>query len=554
MKNPLRRALLPGLAVSVAICLAATVLAGLVRAAPVPAMADSAGRAATSQALSGPQCSVGYLQPRLHLRGVQVDSAGVNATGAFSAPGQPPVTGLPAFCDVTLTQPDRAGHPMDIEVWLPSQWTGRFQGVGGSYYTCGVNHSELASAIEGGYSAASTDCGLPASGALTGAWALRPDGKLNWPLIDDFAYAGIHDMSVAGKAVTRAYYPSPLRYSYFNGCSTGGREGLMEAQRYPADYNGIVSGSPAINWTKFIPSELWPELVMLQSNDFLPSCKETAFTNAAIAACTDGSGVIENPAACHFNPFKLVGDVTPCGTITATDAAVVEKIWDGPVVDGKHLWYGLEPGASLFGLAATTTSNGTTGPVAFPVSVGWFQYWLTQNPGFNWETLTYEQFLRYFGQSVAEFGYPIATDNPDLGAFEHDGGKILIWHGLADQLIFPQGTIQYYQRVQDTLGARNTATFARLFIAPGAQHCAAAAGPAPANPLQDVVNWVEHGQAPATILATGGVDPSTSQPTQRPLCAYPYLSEYVSGNPDSLSSYSCVLLTSAQQRQLTALN
>ena len=361
-------------------------------------------------------------------------------------------------------------------------------------------------------------------------------------------------MTVAGKAVTQLYYPSPLRYSYFNGCSTGGREGLMEAQRYPADYNGIVSGSPAINWTKFIPSELWPELVMLQGRDFLPGCKEQAFTDAVIAACADGSGVIENPAACRFNPFQLVGRVTPCGTITRADAAVVERIWDGPAVDGKHLWYGLEPGTSLSGLAATTTSNGTTGPVAFPVSVGWFQYWLTQNPGFNWETLTYQQFLRYFEQSVAEFAFPIATDNPDLGAFERDGGKILIWHGLDDQLIFPQGTINYYQRVRETLGAQNTATFARLFIAPDAQHCTPAAGPAPANPLQDVVNWVEHGQAPATILATGGVDPATSEPTQRPLCRYPYLSQYVSGDPGSLSSYACVLLTRAQQRQLTALN
>lgn len=431
-------------------------------------------------------------------------------------------------------------------------WNGRFQGVGGGGYSCGPSYFEMAPAIQGGYSSATTDCGLTLAESETGSFALNPNGTLNTPLIDDFSYAGIHDMTVAGKAVTRLYYPSPLRYSYFNGCSTGGREGLKEAQMFPADYNGIVSGSPAINWTRFIPSELWPELVMLQSHDFLPGCKETAFTDAAIAACADGSGVIENPAACRFNPFELVGEVTPCGTITATDAAVMEKIWDGPVVDGRHLWYGLEPGASLSGLAATTTSNGTTSPEPFPISVAWFQYWLTQNPGFNWETLSYQQFLQYFELSVTKFPV-IATDDPDLSAFERDGGKILIWHGLADQLIFPQGTIQYYQRVQDAIGAGNTATFARLFIAPGAQHCAAAAGPAPANPLQAVVNWVEHGQAPATILATGGVDPSTGRPTQRPLCMYPYLSEYMSGNPDSLSSYACVRLTPGQQRQLTAL-
>jgi Tannase and feruloyl esterase len=533
-------------------CLAAgALLAGIVPAAASAAQRPAAASASSTSSAS--RCTVNYLQSRLHLASVMVDTASVNTTGTFTAPGQPPITGLPAFCDVTLTQTDSAGNPIHIDVWLPSGWNSRFQGVGGAVFECGPIYSETAAAIEDGYSSATTDCGVNPADLLTGNWALNSDGTLNTPLIDDFSYEGIHDMTAVGKAVTRVYYPSPLRYSYFNGCSTGGREGLMEAQMFPADYNGIVSGSPAINWTEFIPSELWPELVMLQSHDFLPACKETAFTDAVIAACADGSGVIENPAACHFNPFTLVGEVTPCGTITRADAAVMAKIWEGPIVDGRHLWYGLEPGSSVLSLAATTTSDGTTGPEPFPIPVGWLQYWLTQNPSFNWETLTYEQFVRDFELSVSKFPV-IATDNPNLSAFERDGGKILIWHGLADELIFPQGTIQYYQRVQDTLGAKNTARFARLFIAPGAQHCAAAAGPAPANPLQDVVNWVEHGQAPATILATGGADPSTNQPTQRPLCMYPYLSQYVGGNPDSLNSYTCVLLTPAQRRQLTALN
>jgi feruloyl esterase len=541
-------------------CRRMPLLAGLAAlallAGVVPAIAAT-GNAATpvaSPVPSAPRCGVTYLQPALSLAGVTVASASLNTTGSFTAPGQPAITGLPAFCDVELTQADSAGNPIHTYVWLPDPWNGSFQGVGGAVFECGPIFTETAAAIKGGYASATTDCGVNPADLLTGSWALNPDGTANRSLIDDFSYAGIHDMTVAGKALTQAYYPSRLRYAYFNGCSTGGREGLMEAQRYPADYNGIVSGSPAINWTKFIPSELWPELVMLRGNDFLPACKETAFTNAVTAACADASGVIENPAACRFNPFTLVGEVTPCGTITKTDAAVMQQIWDGPVVGGKHLWYGLEPGASVLSLAATATANGTTGPEPFPIPVGWLQYWLTQNPGFNWQTLTDQQFLLYFQQSVAEFGDTIATDNPDLSAFENDGGKILIWHGLDDQLIFPQGTIQYYQRVRETLGARNTATFARLFIAPGAQHCAAAAGPAPANPLQDVVTWVEGGQAPATILATGGTNPSTKLPAQRALCAYPYLSTYVSGNPDSLSSYQCVLLTPAQQRQLTALN
>jgi len=537
MKNPLRRTLL--------ICLAACLAATALLAGGIPAMAAPAGQATASQAPPGAQCSVGNLQARLHLGGVQVDSAGMNTTGAFNAPGQAPVTGLPAFCDVTLTQADAAGNPIGIEVWLPSQWTGRFQGVGGSYYTCGINHSELASAIEGGYAAASTDCGVPPSGALTGAWALRSNGQLNWPLIDDFAYAGIHDMSVAGQAVTRAYYPSALRYSYFNGCSTGGREGLMEAQRYPADYNGIAAGAPAINWTKFVPAEIWPQLVMNESHNFLPGCIANAFTESAVRACGSTDGVITDPSACDWNPADLIGVRTPCGMITQEDAAVMEKIWQGPMsTTGKKLWYGLERGASLAALAATTTGgNGVAGGIPFSIPLGYLGGWLLRNPAWNWQTLTYAQFDRLFTRSVSEFSSVIGTDNPDLSAFRRDGGKIVIWHGLADQEIFPQGTVNYYQRVQKAMGgSAATDSFARLFLAPGAQHCASAAGPAPApgQPLAAVVNWVELGTAPATIPgetidpATGGVAGS------RPLCLYPGFARYTGRGPSTApSSYVC---------------
>jgi hypothetical protein len=546
MKNPLRRALPTCLATCVAACGAACLAAGLlVAAGGVPPAAAAAGRAPASRVPSGPQCSVGYLRARLHLANLQVDSAGMNTSGAFGAPGQAPVTGLPAFCDVTLTQADAAGNPIGIEVWLPSRWTGRFQGVGGSYFTCGINHSELASAIEGGYSAGSTDCGVPPSGALTGSWALTSSGKLNWPLIDDFAYRGIHDMSVAGQAVTRAYYPSALRFSYFNGCSTGGREGLMEAQRYPADYNGIAAGAPAINWTRFVPAGIWPQLVMNQSHDFLPGCIENAFTASAVRACGSTDGVITNPSACDWNPAELVGVRTPCGVITGQDAAVMERIWQGPVsTSGKKLWYGLERGASLATLAATTTGpGGVTGGIPFSIAVGYLGTWLLKNPSWNWQTLTYGQFDRLFTRSVREFSHAIATDNPDLSAFRRDGGKIVIWHGLADQEIFPQGTVNYDQRLQQAMGgAAKTNSFARLFLAPGAQHCASGAGPAPApgQPLAAVVNWVELGVAPATIPGET-IDPATGAVTNsRPLCLYPGLPRYTGRGPaTAASSFAC---------------
>ena len=484
--------------------------------------------------------------------GATLDSAAAE-TGSFtpppgSSPGPPmPIAGLPGFCAVNMTQDDVAGNPVHIVLWLPDNWNGRFQGVGGAGFQCGPIYNELADGILSGYATAATDCG---SNDPTGSFALK-NGTLNRALIDDFAFNGIHMMSVDGKALTKSYYQSGPRYSYFNGCSTGGREGLMEAQRFPTDYNGIVSAAPAINWTKFIPAEIWPELVMLRSNDFLPACKEAAFTEAVTRACGGPDGVIQNPDSCHWNPADLVGLATPCGTITATDAAVVQKIWAGPTsVTGRKLWFGLEPGASLAGLAGTSTSGGVTTGVPFPIAVAWLGTWVQQNPNWDWHTLTYAQFDQLFQQSVNEFSDTIATDNPNLSAFQRHGGKIIIWHGLADQLIFPQGTINYYQRVQVTMGGpRRTAQFARLFLAPGAQHCGSGAGPAPgtpyqlrapAIPLQDVANWVERGEAPRSILAVK-VDPQTNFVTEsRPLCAYPRTAVYSGiGNPNLAASYRC---------------
>jgi hypothetical protein len=249
-----------------------------------------------------------------------------------------------------------------------------------------------------------------------------------------------------------------------------------------------------------------------------------------------------------------VGLETPCGVITQQDAAVMTKIWQGPVnAQGKPLWYGLERGASLAGLAATYTSDGMTTGQPFPITVSWLGTWLQRNPSWDWRTLTYAQFDRLFQQSVKEFSGIFAANNPNLSAFKKDGGKIIIWHGLADQLIFPQGTVNYYQRVQRAMGGpRRTDSFARLFLAPGAQHCASAAGPAPAEPaqpLESLVNWVEKGQAPSTIPGTV-VDPATNVVTQtRALCLYPLVARYVGrGNPNLASSFACRAHLSRDQR------
>jgi feruloyl esterase len=451
---------------------------------------------------------------------------------------------VPASCRVhaTVTHPP-AGDTVNIDVWMPVEgWNGRFQGVGGGGYSGGSPQS-LAAPVSRGYAAGSTDTGHPGA---SGGFALDANGRLNWQLIRDNAYLGIHDMTVVGKAVTAAFFGRPARYAYWNGCSTGGRQGLSEAQRYPEDYDGILSAAPAINWSRFIPAELWPQLVMLRDGDFLPQCKFEAFQAAAVQACDQvgdrvGDGVIGDPLRRDFDPRTQIGKVTPCGTITAQDATIVRKILAGPRTStGEFLWYGLTPGASFAGLARTATTGDTTTGVPFPIPVTHIGTWLLQDPSWNWMTVTYEQYEQLFVQSVEQYTSVIGTDNPDLRAFKRAGGKIVIWHGLSDQLIFPQGTVNYYERVKALMGgSQRTEDFARLFMAPGVAHCGGGTGPSPDDPLNAVVDWVEHGRAPRVL---NGVtrDAGGAVTQSRPICLYPEVAAYKGhGDPAAASSFIC---------------
>ena len=474
-----------------------------------------------------------------------VDTPAGIVPGPF--PSVPP-TPVPETCRVhaTVTSPG-VNDQIGVDVWMPaSGWNGRFEGIGGGGYSTGSPFS-LAAPVAAGFSAAVTDGGHSGLSNFTGSFALDSNGRLNWPLIQDFSYRALHDLAVVGKAVTAAFYGRHANFAYWNGCSTGGRQGLSEAQRYPNDYNGILAAAPAINWQKFIPAELWPELVMLKAGDFLPQCKFAAFQAAAVKACdTVGDGVVDgvigDPLACKFDPNSLVGTSTPCGTITAQDAAIVARIVAGPrTTSGDFLWYGLTWGASFAGLANTTTSGATTVGAPFPIALDHLGTWVQQNPTWDWTTTTYDQYDQLFQQSIEMYSNVIGTDNPDLSGFKNAGGKLIIWHGLADQLIFPQGTINYYNRVMHLMGGKGeTAEFARLFLAPGVGHCAGGAGPQPDQPLNQLMNWVEHHKAPTTL---DGVirNPTTGAVTAtRPICMYPETAAYRGSGPTTqASSFIC---------------
>jgi len=447
-----------------------------------------------------------------------------------------------ATCRITAisTHPP-AGDKIRIFLAFPmKEWNGRFQGVGGGGFSGGSPMAVRQPAAQG-FAAGSTDTGHEGG---SGSFALDSNGRLNWQLIRDNAYLGIHEMTIVGKAMAEAFYGSPPARAYFNGCSTGGRQGLMEAQRYPSDYDGIVSGAPAINWTRLHPEQLWGSLVMNEAKNFLPMCKFSAATAAAVAACDelDGvkDGVIDDPQKCAFDPKALVGKSSgDCGPITEADADVIRKIWEGPRrTDGSVLWFGLPRGADFGGLSGTQGNPPSGRPN--PITLEWFRFFLTQNPQWDWTTINRGSYEQLWDQSVEQFSAVIATDNPDLGRFRDRGGRIVMWHGQSDPLIYPGGSIDYFTRVTQQMGgAARTSEFLRFFLAPGVGHCGGGAGPAPTGQLSAVIDWVENGKAPDTLLAVRR-DQTGASVRSRPLCQYPLVARYTGqGSTDDAATFVC---------------
>jgi hypothetical protein len=473
----------------------------------------------------------------LSLPETTITAATLVTSGTITPPApEPPVTGLPALCRVSL----RIAPQINVEVWLPVTWNQRFQAVGGSGYAGVISWSALGTAARAGYATTSTDTGHSALTPLDGSFALHADGSLNTGLITDFASRSLHEMTQKAQALTSAFYGHAPVYAYWNGCSTGGRQGLLQAQRFPADYDGILAAAPAINMDRFQPSTLWPQIVMqADSGGLIAASKRTAVTSAAVAACDalDGvmDGIIDDPRQCHYDPAALLcqaGD-NPATCLTAAEARAVRKIWEGPTTtEGRRLWFGLERGTSLLG-------GWFTGSV-LQIPIDYFRYWLYEDPTFDWHTVTEASFPADFRLSERKFHDVIGTDDDNLQQFRKQGGKVLIWHGQADQLIPPRGTIQYYERLfTGNGGAKHVQDFARLFLAPGVAHCGGGPGPNTFDAFAVLVDWVEFGTAPERI--TAALLQGSTVVRTRPLCAYPQVAQWTGhGSTDDAANFACV--------------
>ena len=428
---------------------------------------------------------------------------------------------------------------INFEVWLPPvtgdhAWNGKFNGVGNGGLAGELHYPAMADALARGYATASTDTGH--TGFLgDGSWALEhPE------LVVDFGYRAIHMMTRAAKAVVDAYYGQAPDYAYFTGCSGGGQQALSEAQRYPADYDGIVAGAPANFPTHMWPGELYPAWVTHRDDaSLIPEDKLPLLNEAVLAACDadDGveDGVIDDPRTCDFDPTTLVckgADAATCLTKAQVDS--VKKIYAGlRDPSGQQFWPPYEVGSEL----------GWPGHIFEPFSIptSYFQFMVFQDPEWDWKTFDFTDPENFAVMTDAHYrlGPILNATEADLSAFEELGGKLIMYHGWSDQNIAPRNSINYYQTVVETVGDESkTQNFLRLFMAPGMQHCNGGPGPDTFDSLAALEQWVEEGNAPEQIIASHLTDGEVDR--TRPLCPYPQVAQYTGeGSTDDAANFVC---------------
>ena len=470
----------------------------------------------------------------LKLENTTITMAQPVAAGAFMPPrpaGKQVAAfrNLPAFCRVAATLTPSSDSEIKIEVWLPeSGWNGNLQSVGNGAWAGTISYPAMATALTAGYATASTDTGHTGGDPATFVPG-HPEKVI------DFSYRAVHEMTVAAKAIIGAHYGNGPKYSYWNGCSTGGRQALTEAQRYAADYDGIIAGAAAIYTTHLQGAQVWSaQVVHKDEASYIPPAKYALLHAAVLEACDelDGvkDGVLENPIKCHFDPQKLLckdADGPACLTAPQVDAA--RKLYAGPVNSrGKSLFPGLERGSET----GWATLSGTR-----PMALADETYKFLVFKDANWNYLDFNA-ERDIAAGDKTAGALMNSIDPNLKPLFSRGGKVLMYHGWADPGIAPQNSVNYYNSVVERLGKAAVSNSIRLFMVPGMGHCAGGDGTSTFNMMDAISNWVEQGKPPDRIEASRVRAGKTDR--TRPLCPYPQVAVYNgSGSTDDSASFSC---------------
>jgi feruloyl esterase len=424
------------------------------------------------------------------------------------------------YCRVAAVLTPTADSHIEMEVRMPSKWNGKFQAVGNGGWAGSISVPAMMAAMQEGYATASTDTGHQSSVTPGGSFALGHPEKLV-----DYGYRAVHEMTVQAKAIITAFYGAAPRLSYWNGCSNGGRQALMEAQRYPEDYDGIIAGAPAANWSGRALQSLWVAQAVHRSDaSFIPAAKYPAIHQAVLAACDrlDGveDGLLEDPMVCRFDPAVLLckdADTPSC--LTQAQVETARRTYE------NHGAYpGLAPGSEL---------GWATYGAAKPFATGddHFKYVVSGNPNWDYHDLNFADVARYRNPTVDAL-------DPDLKRFFAHRGKLIQYHGWSDPQIPPLHSVDYYRSVVAALG--NVEKSYRLFMVPGMQHCGGGEGPNQFHALAALERWREAGIAPAEIIAAHVANNRIDR--TRPLCPYPQVAKYKGvGSINDGANFACVL-------------
>ncbi|KAH9879629.1 hypothetical protein IAQ61_001448 [Plenodomus lingam] len=540
----------------------ARLIGGLFAAGAAIAVADSTPQAECTSS----SFNLDDVIPRIKILSIEAKQQ-LDYTSRGAGP-QPALKGL-NFCQVQifLTHQTAADTSLGlndtndkvlIEVWLPltsEDWNGRFQATGGAGFTTGMFDAHLGVAVQNGWAAASTDGGHSAEDTAVGdaSWALNEDRTVKWHLLHNFASRSIADQIPIGKRITEQFYGVKPHHSYWNGCSTGGRQGYAIAQRFPHLVDGIFANAPAIEFSHLVLSLFWPQLRMEDTKTYLSNCELEYYQARVVEACDsiDGvlDGIIEDPEQCELDPYSLVGDnrTFQCDgkelVFSKEMARIIADIHQGPgSTPGKPLFPGLARGVPMISLAKISISeDGVRSQRPFPISASWLKYLVLKDPTYDLSQLTdVNKYYELYGLANYEFGGLLDTNNPDLSALEASGTKMITWHGLYDQLIPYQNTVAYRKKVERLMGgAHRVDEYFRLFLAPGLGHCGGGVGAQLKDPLGALVDWVEHNMPPETLDAER-ID-SEGELVTKDICAWPSKSKYMGvGSWRRASSWSCV--------------
>jgi len=486
----------------------------------------------------------------LILAAVGAAAADKPACEALAAPGQFKSTtitsarrvpsdeslGLVAHCEVTAVITAVKGSRIGVVYRLPDAWNEKLLGLGGGGWAGNIRIEAAAPALARGYTTAQTDAGHENAGVWDTSWSSKPEA------VTDFAYRAVHQMTVLGKDIVARYYGRPQSRAYFQGCSTGGRQGLMEAQRFPEDYDGVIAGAP-VHTLLTQTSALLRNLAFAAPGAALAPENIARLHEASLAACDalDGlkDGIVTDPRACPFDPAEIAcrDDAPTPGCLSPAQVAAVRKAYDGVTTsDGRIAAYPLSRGGeAAWPIFIDIGAKFELGTGATSAAIKGLRTLLLNNRNFDLSSFNPERDLIIVRGTAFARSYEAA--NPNLTAFVARGGKLILWHGFDDPGPSALATIEYYEAVQRALAPAESAlkSSVRLFVAPGVQHCGAGPGADVFDALRALDDWVLRKQAPELMHAT-----RADGRLSRPLCRYPALPYYRgTGDPNDASSFDC---------------